>query len=446
LVLASFVFAPAACTPAPSGTTEPGENAQTGGKAGSSAQGGSGGAGTGTGGKTSSPAGSGGAGGNAVDPPSPPSGSGGAGGTSPSEQPADAAPAPGDAGTAMEASEGNPGSTPSVPTPGEGRLTDPLKQLLISRGIGLGYYHSCHLLENQTIKCFNTGTDARFHPPNVKSTQINCAHDGCCVLTGGDSTLSTTQNLTSEGGDGIQYQMIQAKRLACWSHKRSFFPPMDLDMDPIWFGIGYDHGCALNKDHSVTCWGNPGAKPTPPAVVNQKKVKVMAVASFFNCAVLMDDSVECWGVNPPMPPAGLKAKLVAGIFHSNPKLPLAPTGTRHACAIQLDDTLKCWGDNVEGTTDVPADLGPVKDVALATYNSCALKLDGEPRCWGTKRYNDIMERWHPMPDPKTMKLKGIRAKLAAYCGLRMDNTMVCWGDESSTHLTIPAGTKFFTTP
>ena len=43
----------------------------------------------------------------------------------------------------------------------------------------------------------------------------------------------------------------------------------------------------------------------------------------------------------------VRRKLVAGIFHSNPKLPAAPGGTRHACAIKLDDTLTCWGDNVE---------------------------------------------------------------------------------------------------
>lgn len=332
-------------------------------------------------------------------------------------------------------------ASPPPPT-GEG-ITDGLKQLLVSRGIGLGYYHSCHLLASKDIKCFNSGDDARFHPPAVKSTQINCAHDGCCVLTGGDSTVPAPAAGTP---DAPLPRMIQAKRLACWSHKTSFFPPATLDMDPIWFGIGYDHGCALNKDHSVTCWGNGDAKPQPPPEVNTKKVKSMAVASFFNCAVLMDDSVTCWGVNPPMPPAGLKAKLVAGIFHSNPKLPMAPGGTRHACAIQLDDTLVCWGDNVDGTTDVPADLGKVKDVALATYNSCALKLDGEPRCWGTRRYNMVAERWHPMPDPKTLKFKGIRAKLAAYCGLNFDDTLTCWGDESSTHLTIPAGTKILTSP
>jgi hypothetical protein len=272
-------------------------------------------------------------------------------------------------------------------------------------------------------------------PPAIKSDQIFCSHNGCCVLTGG--TAAAPEPLP----EGTQALMVRAKRLACWGHKNTFFPPANLDMDPVQFGVGYDHGCALNADHTVTCWGQAGTMNAPPAGLMAKSI---AVASFFNCAVKLDDSVVCWGINPPLPPAGLKAKLVAGIFHSNPKLPDAPTGTRHACAIQLDDTVKCWGDNVEGTTDVPADLGPVKDLAAATYNTCALKLDGSPVCWGTKKYNEIAERFHPMP--AGLHLKGIRSKLAAYCGLQMDDTMACWGDESSTHLTIPAGTKFLSAP
>ena len=129
---------------------------------------------------------------------------------------------------------------------------------------------------------------------------------------------------------------------------------------------------------------------------------------------------------------------MAAINHGNTRADIddITKGTGHVCAIQMDDTLICWGDNIEGTTDVPADLGKVRDVAVATWNTCAVKLDGEPVCWGTKRYNTSPERFHPQP--KGLKLKSIRAKLATYCGLQMDNTMACWGDESNVHITIAA--------
>jgi hypothetical protein len=316
-----------------------------------------------------------------------------------------------------------PGGAGGGPGEGEGTpIADGLTQLMVSSGIGLGYYHACHILESRKVKCFGTD-DPRNRPPadvaGSTSTQIFCAHNGCCAL------LPPTS----------------AKRLSCWSHKATFYPPAT-GVDPVHFGIGYDHGCAINKDQSVRCWGQGrGPQVTAPPGM---KARSLAVASFYNCAVLLDDSVQCWGIKAPAPPEGLKAKLVAAIYHGNLRADMddLTTGTSHACAIRLDDTLTCWGDNIEGTTDVPADLGKVKDVAVATYNTCALRLSGEPVCWGTKKYNSSPDRYHPQPPG--LRLKGIRSKLATYCGLKMDNSIACWGDESNVHITIDPTTKFFT--
>jgi hypothetical protein len=319
------------------------------------------------------------------------------------------------------------GSEPPAPMPppaAEGTpIADGLTQLLVSSGIGLGYYHACHVLESKKVRCFGSA-DPRNRPPADAAagpvSQIFCAHNGCCALLPPGS----------------------AKRLSCWSHKATFYPPAT-GLDPIHFGIGYDHGCAINKDQSVRCWGQGrGPQVTAPEGL---KAKSLAVASFFNCAVLLDDSVQCWGIKAPPPPEGLKAKLVAAIYHGNLRADMddLTQGTSHACAVTMDDTLKCWGDNIEGTTDVPADLGKVKDVAVASWNTCALRLNGEPVCWGTKKYNSSPERFHPQP--QGLRLKGIRSKLATYCGLQMDNTLACWGDEANVHITIdPPTTKFFT--
>jgi hypothetical protein len=377
--------------------------------------------------------------------------SGGAGGGSPAmpdargSDPADSAPASGGGGAPVldaaarydgaggtappvvpDASGGGgaPGGSDAAPGGGLGApIGDGLTQLLVSSGIGLGYYHACHILETGKVRCFGTADPRNRPPADVAAasgmTQIFCAHNGCCALLPPSS----------------------AKRLSCWSHKATFYPPAT-GVDPIHFGIGYDHGCAINKDHSVRCWGQ-GRGPQVAAPAGMK-AKSLAVASFFNCAVLMDDSVQCWGIKAPAPPPGLKAKLVAAIYHGNLRADMddLTQGTSHACAVQLDDTLACWGDNIEGTTNVPADLGKVRDVAVASWNTCALKLDGEPVCWGTKRYNSSPERFHPQPPG--LRLKSIRAKLATYCGLRPDNTMACWGDEANVHITIePPTTKFY---
>jgi hypothetical protein len=427
--LCSLLLAGAACSSSPEGGSPP--PAGTGGSEATGSGGRSGSGGTpssaGSGGATS---GSGGGGGGMTSGTGgASSGSGGSAGAAGTGGAGTGGAAPEDAGATDSAA---PGDTSSSGGP---RITDGLTQLLVSRAIGLGYYHACHLLASKDIKCYgDPQTEPRMVPPKIKSDQVFCAHNGCCVLTGQGAAPPSPPALP----DGTVALTINAKRLTCWGHKNTFFPPAAMDMDPLTFGIGYDHGCVLNTDHTVKCWGQPGTMNAPPAGLTAKS---LSISAFFNCAVKMDDSVVCWGINPPQPPEGLKAKIVATIFHGSPKLPDAPTGTRHACAIQLDDTVKCWGDNIAGTTDVPANLGPVKDIAVATFNSCALKLDGEPICWGTKKYNEVVERFHPMP--AGLKLKGIRSKLATYCGLQMDDTMACWGDESSSHITIPAGTKFY---
>lgn len=316
-------------------------------------------------------------------------------------------------GSTPDASD-DTGSDTAEPAAGAGGL----RQLLISRAIGLGYYHACHILPSRDLRCFGMPvTDNRFRPPPVKSELIDCSHDGCCVL-----------------------QPPSGPRLRCWwyGNNNAIQPPdpVNRQIDPVYFGIGYKHGCSLNTDSTVTCWGQSAAMASPPPGLRARSI---AVASFFNCAVRMDDSVVCWGINPPLPPAGLRAKQVAVAFHGSKHIEEAAQQTRHACAIQLDDTVVCWGDDVGGGTVAPAGLGKVKDLALATFNSCAIKPDGQPVCWGSMMYATTPERHVPMV--AGLRLKGIRAKLGRYCGLQMDDSPSCWGDYGRVQATVPAGLR-----
>ena len=319
---------------------------------------------------------------------------------------------------AADAEPGDGGALPPEPDAGAPPPAgdEGLRQLLVSSAIGLGYYTACHIMPDLSVRCFGDRHPRTMPPAGLKTRQITCSHDGCCAL------------LPKEAG----------ARIRCWSDKTTIFPPAAVAraVDPLQIGIGYQHGCALNTDHTVTCWGQPGTMNAPPAGLRAKSI---AVASYYNCAVQMDDSVVCWGINPPPPPAGLRAKLVTVIFHAGLHLEEAQGGTRHACAIQLDDTVRCWGDDIDGTTQVPPDLGPVRAIAAATYNTCAVKPAGDVVCWGTRKL--YPERYKAMP--AGLKLKGIRGTFGAYCGIQLDDTIACWGEEKTTHLDVPAGVKAF---
>ncbi len=289
-----------------------------------------------------------------------------------------------------------------------------LAQKQLGGSIGLGYYTACHIVAEGNLRCFGDRHPRTMPPGGLKPQQIACSHDGCCI----------TQ--PKEAG----------ARIRCWSDKRTIFPPEALAnaVDPVQISIGYQHGCVLNADNSVACWGQPGTMNAPPPGL---KAKSLHAAAYFNCAVKMDDSLVCWGINPPAPPVDLKAKLVSAIVHTGGHLDEAPGLTRHACAIGLDDTLRCWGDNIAGTTDVPADLGPVRDVGVNSYTTCALKPDGAMICWGTRRL--FPERYKAPPGD--LKLKAIKGQFGAFCGLRLDDTLACWGEEKTSHITVPAGVK-----
>ena len=46
-------------------------------------------------------------------------------------------------------------------------------------------------------------------------------------------------------------------------------------------------------------------------------------------------------------------------------------------------------------------------------------------------------------DKAIARLKAIRGKFAAYCAIQTDDTIVCWGEQSTTHLNVPPGVKAF---
>jgi hypothetical protein len=410
-------FAAFACSPAQQGmsnTTGAGGTGGSGGRGGSGGSsvsgtggsGGSAGASAGSGASTGGSGGAAGAGGGSA-------GSGGAGGSGGTGSGGSGGASDGGAADTAGGTGGTGGSGGETPA---GAL-DGVAQVRLRSVIGLGYFTACHVMPDTTLRCFGDRHPRTMPPAGLKTRHVTCAHDGCCAL------------MPKEAG---------GPRIRCWSDKQTIIPPggFATSVDPIQIVIGYQHGCALNADGSVACYGQPGTMNAPPPGL---KAKSLYAAAFFTCAVKLDDTVTCWGVNPPMPPPDLKAKLVSAIVHTGGHLDEAPGLTRHACAIQLDDTVRCWGDNVEGTTDVPANLGPVRDVGTNSYSSCALKPDGETVCWGTKvLFNDPARL---KPRPMNLKLKAIKGQFGGMCGIQLDDTLVCWGDEKTSHLSVPPGTK-----
>lgn len=252
-----------------------------------------------------------------------------------------------------------------------------------------GYYHSCALFADDTIKCWG--------------------ENGAGQLGYGDSndrgdTAGEMAALTSISfGQGIQ----------------------DL------VAGGYVT-CAILADSTLKCWGNNGygqlgqgdvvhrgANPgdlAALAAIGVGTVKKVGIGGSHVCAILSDDSVKCWGRNnngqlgyDNMLQLGDDAGEIAGLAAVNLGQGAKDIigGERHTCAILADDSAKCWGWNPLGQlgqghgnnigdgvgematlTSIPFGQ-TVKQISGGYFTTCAILADDTLRCFGENDYGQL---------------------------------------------------------
>ncbi|MBN1608163.1 MAG: hypothetical protein JW940_16135 [Polyangiaceae bacterium] len=236
-------------------------------------------------------------------------------------------------------------------------------------------------------------------------------------------------------------------------------PPVDLGTGrtAVAIAVGEIHSCAILDNHEAKCWGgnwagelgigergDRGDEPDemadalPTADLGPGRT-VLAIASGgrHTCAILDDESVKCWGYN-------------------------------HTGQLGLGDVLS-RGDGVrtEGSDVVESDMGDalptvdlgtgrtVLDISVGADHTCAILDDQSVKCWGgndvgqlgvgTTNYFGDEGRWQDEMDEMgdylpTVDLGPSRAPLALStgtkhsCALFDDNTVKCWGGNSSGQL------------
>ena len=154
----------------------------------------------------------------------------------------------------------------------------------------------------------------------------------------------------------------------------------DLEMlhTPIFvkqLALGQNHGCSLQSDGLVKCWGqatygqlgsgdtnNRGDGPNEMGsnlpfvdLGTGKTAKEIVAGVLYTCAILNDDTLKCWGINEGQLGYGDSDVRGDNINEMGDNLPLVDLGTgktvkqvatgeKHTCAILNDDTVKCWGN------------------------------------------------------------------------------------------------------
>lgn len=167
--------------------------------------------------------------------------------------------------------------------------------------------------------------------------------------------------------------------------------------------------CALIENGAVMCWGDgsawgsvfgvrefPWVRPTVLSGLGSVR-QVALGAGRHGCAVQQDGAVICWGVNDhgqvgrPVSTADVVAPFQV-LSHTQQ----VAVGLHHSCSLLETGSVVCWGANDQGQlgngtmvdSDVPVQVGGLDrptQIALGSHHACALIADGRVMCWGSNR-------------------------------------------------------------
>ncbi len=201
--------------------------------------------------------------------------------------------------------------------------------------IALGYYHSCALSTNYSIKCWGSNNSGQL---------------------GYEDTNNRGDN-TNEMGD--------------------YLPTVDLGsnfmVDPI--ALGAYHSCAVSTNHSIKCWGrnnygqlgygdtnNRGTNANemgdllPTVNLDNNFIAAqIALGWDYSCALSTNHSIKCWGRN------------------DYGQLGYGDTNNRGTNANEMGDLLP--------TVNLDSNFIAAQ-IALGWYHSCALSTNHSIKCWG----------------------------------------------------------------
>lgn len=283
----------------------------------------------------------------------------------------------------------------------------------------------CGIQADNTLVCWGGGGT----PPSGTFSQINI---------GG-----------RQGGCGIRTD----NTLACWGSKSEESAPPNGTFSQV--SVGKEHSCGVQTDNSVVCWGDDKhGKATPSSGAFSQ----VSAGGDFTCGIRTDNTLKCWGRYTEGPTKVFPQE------HPNGTFSLISAGHYHICGIRTDDSVVCWGavggihemgEEVPQSDgkDVPPNSGTFYQVNRGLkWFTCWLRTDNAVLCSGTNEFPPSEALRPPnstcickplRPGCLCESPSGLFTKISAgnnnVCGVRPDNTVLCWGHGNNGETVPPAG-------
>ncbi|PCC74735.1 Regulator of chromosome condensation (RCC1) repeat-containing protein [Nannocystis exedens] len=222
--------------------------------------------------------------------------------------------------------------------------------------------------------------------------------------------------------------------VVCWGSIVGEAPPA---AHPIAAGTLLGTGqqvCALGPE-GLACFGNgaPGqeiASDTPAPFAPAPHARALALGSSHGCALEKDGSVTCWG-----------GDLVGQLGRGNE----APAGAIGAIDLRTGEVVLPEGaSRGSDRTAQVVDLADVVQLAAGSSHTCARTSTGAVRCWGAGRQGQLGNggkdfSTRPVDVTGLTDAVDLAASNAWTCAVRRDATVWCWGsaDQYPTGEAVP---------
>lgn len=315
----------------------------------------------------------------------------------------------------------------------------------LALGHGIQRDHSCVIQADNTIVCWGLNKEGQAMPPSGTFLQVSVGgHHSCAIRTD--------------------------KTVACWGLNKEgqATPPSGTFLQ---VSAGFWHTCGVKTDNTLACWGsnNPYWHEKDPYLNEWQHFETLGQATppsgtflqvsaggRHTCGLRTDHTVACWGSHLSDPP------ILRGILGHSQSIPPSgefsqvATGTDHSCGIRADHKMECWGGfgNFHSSPNIL-----YSQMLGGGYMRCGLKTDNTVACFGNRdpRTNEGFRipnstcrcskkaetRWCNdytcTTSPSYTFSQILETGIFYACGIRTNNTVVCWGYDPDGQTFPPRG-------
>lgn len=192
---------------------------------------------------------------------------------------------------------------------------------------------------------------------------------------------------------------------------------------------GYDHVMALNEDGEIITWGSDRMGQCKlPMEIKHEKIKQIAAGYQISYALTESGEVICWG-NENLNDVRLTKR------NGNSHIAKISVANTTLMALSEDGEVRHLGSQKSDISNVPEDLGTVKDI-ITTADACvALLEDGSLRIWGKANKS---EKEIPEMDGEIVSMFAGRYHITA---LTDKGTVYSWGSNNKHQIDVPKKAK-----